>query len=133
MSPVPPPIESLRDLIEAGDGDGTLRIVYLDRDGAIIHDVRLEEKLTRTDPLLERYLVGLVADVGAPAAVVTVTRRSGRPTRADRTLWRAVSEQSGRSGCRLIQLVVIGAERHWSAVSDRPPSARTGASRVAAR
>jgi hypothetical protein len=82
--------------------------------------------------MFARYLATLVADVGSVAAVLVVNRRDGRPRRTDKALWQAVSERLASTPTRLLDLVVVGEDRHWSALSDaRRSAARRSASRVA--
>lgn len=129
-----PGVDDIRARLTGPSLDGSLHLLYLDRDGGILHELRVDEGARRADMFFTRYLASLITDVGAPGAVLVVRRTSGSPTRADRTLWPALSQELG-PGQRLLGLVVIGPDRAWSApVSEaRHVAARRPASRAAAR
>jgi DNA repair protein RadC len=132
--PVPPAPDALRAQLSALDMEGALRILHLSATGAIVHVTPVAEGAHSAEVLFARYLAELVAGVGSAAAVLVVHRREGRPSRTDKALWLAVHERLATASTTLLDLIVLGADRHWSAVSDaRRSAARKSASRAAAR
>jgi DNA repair protein RadC len=111
----PPPIDAVRTHIDPSDADGALRVLYVDAEGVIIHVAPVSEGAHSADEFFARYLADLVASIGAPAAVLVINRRAGRPTRVDRALWQAVRARTTLGGTRLLDVVVAGTERCWSA------------------
>jgi hypothetical protein len=114
--PIPvPPVEEVRAHLAADDADGALRVMYLDRGGAILHVAPVSEGAHSADEFFARYLADLVGSVGSAAAIVVVTRDDGRPTRVDRALWQVIAARNASSPTRLLDLIVAGPDRCWSA------------------
>lgn len=119
MTVIRPAYDALRtDVLDRwlGRVDGDLMLVYLDAAGVPLLTLDVDEGTRHLDELFLRYVVALVVDLRLPAVVVAVPRRTGRPTRSDRWLWRELQRRlAGEERTQLVDLVVVGEDRWWSA------------------
>ena len=81
--------------------------------------VDISEGTAHVDELFLQHVVMLTADVGV-AGVTFVDLTAGRPpTRVDRRLWRELSARLAGAPTALLDVIVVGEERWWSAASGR--------------
>jgi DNA repair protein RadC len=114
--PIPiPAVEALRAHLGTDDAEGALRVVYLDANGRIVHVAPVAEGAHSADEFFARYLADLVSSLDSAAAVLLVMRSSGRPARIDRALWHAATARVALRSTQLLDLVVAGPDRYWSA------------------
>jgi hypothetical protein len=99
---------------DAGGPEGALRAVFLDHRGAILLTVGFDEGTDHVDELFLRHLVATVDDLAVPAVVFAVMRRSARPTRIDKLLWRELGRRLASGPTRLLDVLVIGPTEQWS-------------------
>lgn len=100
--------------------DGDLMVVFLDVDGLPLLTVDVDEGMHSVDELFLRHVTALVLDVRLPAVVLAVTRAAGRPRRVDRLLWHEMSERLAAAPTALVDVLVVGADRWWSAAGSKP-------------
>jgi hypothetical protein len=60
------------------------------------------------------FVVDLAPRLGDVEMLVAVCRRDGRPTEADRELWRALRDHLDGTDARLIDMVVFNGDGLWS-------------------
>ncbi len=102
-----------------GRSDGALRAVFLDRSRAVVLTVGFDEGTDDVDELFLRHLVTTVADLALASVVFAVLRADGRLTRVDRRLWRELRQRLADGPTQLLDLVVVGDERSWSAAQSK--------------
>ncbi|HVV74438.1 MAG TPA: hypothetical protein VHC43_00260 [Mycobacteriales bacterium] len=129
-----PSVVAIRRACRSDAAEGTTRLLFV-RDGGRIGLVQTpQETANDADQFFALYLERMITDVAAPAVVVAVHRAEGRPTYSDRQLWTMLRARIEQTPVNLLDLVVVGASRTWSARHGRPLSAgRRSASRAAAR
>jgi hypothetical protein len=129
-----PTLAAIRRTCSSGDPDGLVRLLFLREKGRIGLVQTAQEAADNADQFLARYLADMVADVAAPAVLVTVTRSDGKPTTSDRQLWAMLGQRITPTCTSLLDLVAIGPERAWSAKRGGPikaPRRRRAGSRSA--
>jgi DNA repair protein RadC len=99
--------------------EGGLVAVFLDATGAVILRVVLDEGTRHVDDLFLRHLTALVAEIDAASVVLASLRSDGQPRRADRMLWREMRERLTDAHSVLVDLLIVGDDRCWSAASRR--------------
>jgi hypothetical protein len=112
--------------------EGAIQLLFM-RDGGRIGLVQTaRETADNADQFLAGYVVGMITDVAAPFVVVTINRADGRPTHSDRQLWAMLVDRLAPTTTTILDLVVIGPNRAWSARRARPinPPRRRRASRA---
>jgi DNA repair protein RadC len=120
MTPLPVPRDAIAaELHRRGQPDGALLAVFLDDRHRIVLWVEISEGTHDVDELFLRHLVTIVGDLGLAAVAFGVTRVSGRPRRVDRLLWRELDHRLAGSATRLLDVIVVGADRQWSAARGR--------------
>lgn len=100
---------------KATDGEGALRVAFLDAHDRLLATTRIEEGTRHVDELFLRHLSDEVGRMGAPRVLVIVTRESGRPTRVDRLIFRELTSRLSGSVTSVADLVVVGSAAWWSA------------------
>jgi hypothetical protein len=111
-----------------GSSDGALLGVFLNRRRQILLTIEIGEGMHHVDELFLRHLVAVITDIGVADVVFAVTRDNGRPTRVDKLLWRELGERLDGTATALLDVIVVGESRWWSASSGRAQSsARTSA------
>jgi hypothetical protein len=100
--------------------DGTIRLLFVRAGGRVGLVQTPLEAADNADQFLAGYIAGMITDVAAPSVLVTVSRADGRPTHADRQLWSMLAERLAPTSTALLDLVVIGSSRAWSARRNRP-------------
>lgn len=98
----------------AGWSEGALRAVFLSGRGRVLLTVGFDEGTRAVDELYLRHVVATVGDLPVATVAFAVLRATGRPCRIDRVLWRELSARLADGPTRLLDLVVVGLERHWS-------------------
>ncbi|HWB67482.1 MAG TPA: hypothetical protein VG708_11720 [Mycobacteriales bacterium] len=104
---------------DRGTRDGGLLAVFCDDAGRLLLPVEFDEGTSCVDELFLRYLVAVICDIALPAVVLAVARRSGRPARIDRALWRELSSRLSGGPTRLVDLLVVGSDGWWSATAGK--------------
>lgn len=104
------------------DTDGSLLAVFLDRFGTVALTVGFDEGTRYVDELFLQHIVAIVADLRVAAVVFAVIRAAGRPTRIDRRLWRELVTRLGGASTDLRDVIVVGDDQWWSAVSGQSRS-----------
>jgi hypothetical protein len=99
--------------------EGALFAVFVDTDGRVLTTVEVGEGTRHVDELFFRHLVTLVDDLRLDAVVFVVCRSAGRPRRVDRLLWRELDRRLACAHTRLVDLMVTGTDRLWSASTGR--------------
>jgi hypothetical protein len=99
--------------------EGDLFAVFLDPAAQVLMTVEVAEGTRHVDELFLRHLVTLVDDLRLDAVVFAVCRSAGRPRRVDRLLWRELDHRLGCADTRLVDVMVIGTDRLWSASTGR--------------
>lgn len=135
-----PSLAAIRRATAGVRPDGTIRLLFV-RDGGRIGLVQMtKEAANEADQFLVFYLERMILDVAASGVVIAVHRADGKPSHADRQLWTMLGERLEPTRTRLLDLVVVGDARAWSArlggplkPPRRPSSGRRSASRAAAR
>ena len=100
-------------------GDGALLAFFIDGSAQIIFQVALDEGTRHVDELFLRHLGALVADIDAATVVLASVRGSGRPRRVDRLLFQEMQRRLSGAHSELADLLVVGADRCWSAATRR--------------
>ncbi|HVT21956.1 MAG TPA: hypothetical protein VHE57_11270 [Mycobacteriales bacterium] len=142
-----PSLAAIRRASGAGLADGTVRLLFVREGGRVGLVQTPSETANGADQFFTLYLERMITDVAAPGVLVAVHRNDGRPTYTDRRLWTMLAARLEPTTTRLLDLVVVGADRAWSAKrggpldpprratkrASRPAAARRSASRGAAR
>jgi DNA repair protein RadC len=100
-------------------GEGDLSAVFLDAAARVLMTVEVGEGTRHVDELFLRHLITIVDDLRLDAVVFIVCRSAGRPHRVDRLLWRELDQRLSTAETRLVDLIVIGNDRFWSASTGR--------------
>jgi hypothetical protein len=129
MTRFPAPYDAICDDVRRrGRPDGALLGVFLNRERRIVLTTEVSEGTHHVDELFLRHLVSLVTDIGVAEVAFAVARSTGRPTRIDKLLWREMVSRLGNGPTSLLDLIVVGEDRWWSAAN-----ALVGASHEARR
>ena len=124
LDPLPPYAEIRQEVSDRWDHvDGALMLVFLDVHRRLLLTIDIDEGTRHVDELFLRHVTALVLDLALPAVVVVVARASGRAQRVDRTLWRELTARLSGGDTAVLDLVVVGDERWWSACLRRPGTA----------
>jgi hypothetical protein len=120
MTPPPLPYAEISDALRRREcSDGALVGVFLDRHRRILLTVEIGEGTHHLDELFLRHLVAVVTDVGVGEVLFAVARTAGRPARVDKVLWRELGARLAGTATALVDLIVVGETRWWSAASGR--------------
>jgi DNA repair protein RadC len=120
MTPPPVPRDAIAaELVKRQQPEGGLLGVFLDDEHRIVLCVQISEGTSDVDELYLRHLLTIIGDLGLAAVAFVVTRTSGRPRRADRVLWRELDGRLTGSTTRLLDVMVVGVDRRWSAALGR--------------
>jgi hypothetical protein len=123
MSSYPTSYDVIRDEVRdhwTSGRDGDLMVVFLDLDGLPLLTIDVDEGTHSVDELFLRHVTALVLDVRLPGVVLAVPRTAGRPTRVDRLLWHEMVARLSDGPTTLVDLLVVGEQRWWSAAGVRP-------------
>jgi DNA repair protein RadC len=116
MTSIPTPYDAICDDVRRrGSPDGALLAVFLSAESQILLTVAVGEGTHHVDELFLRHLVAVVVDIGVAEVVLAVARASGRPTRIDKLLWRELFDRLDGAPTTLLDVVVVGESRWWSA------------------
>jgi hypothetical protein len=115
-----PTLAAIRRTRDASDADGVIRLLFLRDKGRIGLVQSAQESADNADQFLARYLAEMITDVAAPAVLLTIARRDGRPITSDRQLWALLTEMLASTTTILSDLVVLGSDRAWSARRNGP-------------
>lgn len=118
MTATPTPYDAICAAAMAHHGeraDGALRAVFLDRRRTVLWAIGFDEGTRHVDELFLKHLVAIVTDLRLAVVVFAVLRATGRPTRIDRLLWRELSLRLADTTTHLLDVVVVGEGRRWSA------------------
>jgi hypothetical protein len=99
--------------------EGDLFALFLAPAARVLMTVEVGEGTRHVDELFLRHLVALVDDLHLDAVTFVVWRLAGRPRRVDKLLWRELTVRLGSADTRLLDLLVTGPERVWSASTGR--------------
>jgi DNA repair protein RadC len=99
--------------------DGGLIAFFLDATGDVILRVVLDEGTRHVDELFLRHLTALIAEIDAASVVLASVRSDGQPRRADRVLWREMRERLAAAHSVLVDVLIVGEDRCWSAATRR--------------
>lgn len=120
MTQLPTPYGAICDAVRCRDwSDGGLLSIFLNRERRILLTIEIGEGTRHVDELFLRHLVAVVTDIGVADVVLAVTRAAGRPTRVDKLLWRELSARLAGTTTGLLDVMVVGESRWWSAASGR--------------
>jgi DNA repair protein RadC len=120
MTTFPTPYDAIcDDMRRRRSPDGALVGIFLNAERHIVLTTEISEGTRHVDELFLRHLVTVVADIGVPDVVFAVARATGRPARIDRLLWRELLERLDDGSTGLLDLMVVGESRWWSAASGR--------------
>jgi DNA repair protein RadC len=115
-----PPYESICGRLRTRRGaEGELVAVFLDPRLRPLLTATVGEGMDNVDELFLRHLEAMVADMEVAAVLFAVSRMSGSATRLDRLLWRELKARLASSPTELVDLLVVGETRYWSAASRR--------------
>jgi DNA repair protein RadC len=98
---------------------GSLNAVFVDAEGEVVLRVDISEGTAHVDELFLQHVVMLTSDVGVAGVTFVISRPDGRPTRVDRRLWQELRTRLAGAPTALIDVIVVGQERWWSAASGR--------------
>ena len=98
-----------------GDDEGDLWALFLDEGNMPMLAIAVTRMLPELDETLLRNLAHILEDVGAAGVLLAIPRRRGAPMRVDRALWRYLVARLAESDTPLVDLVVVGPGRFWSA------------------
>ena len=102
-------------------------LAFLDVDGGLLLTLDIDEGTRFCDELFLRYLKFLICDLSLPRVVACVPRADGRPSKSDRRLWRDLRSRLEDAVTRFDDLLVVGDERSWSAMSSQRAPRLAGA------
>jgi hypothetical protein len=125
-----PSLAAIRRASLGESPDGTVRLMFVREGGRIGLVQTPSETANDADQFFARYLERMITDVAAPGVVVAVHRGDGRPSYNDRRLWTMLSERLEPTSTTLLDLVVIGPSRVWSAKRGKPLTAPRRAPRA---
>lgn len=120
MTQLPTPYGAICDTVRCGDrSDGALIAVFLNRERQIVLTIEIGEGTGHVDELFLRHLVAIVTDIGVAEVIFAVSRAPGRPVRVDKLMWRELGARLAGSTTSLLDVIVVGDGRWWSAASGR--------------
>ena len=108
-------IDEIRQRLAPGD-EGSLWLLYFDeplREPLLAS--AFDDAMAHVDSRLTRNIATIIEGVPVDAVLLAVPRRDGLPRAVDRQLWRDLRGLLDGAGPRLLDFVVVGAARHWSA------------------
>jgi hypothetical protein len=108
-------IDGIRERLQPND-EGSLWLLFFDeplREPVVA--TAFDDAMAHVDTRLTRNIAQIIDGTGSDAALVAIPRHSGTPRPVDRRLWRDLRALRDRIQPRLLDLVVVGDSRHWSA------------------
>jgi hypothetical protein len=108
-------IVEIRQRLQPND-EGSLWLLFFDeplREPLVA--TAFDDAMAHIEGQLTRNIAHIIDGTPADAVLVAVPRRDGAPRPVDRQLWRDLRALRNGIRPRLLDLVVVGDSRHWSA------------------
>jgi DNA repair protein RadC len=117
------PYPAICDAVASRDrSDGGLLAIFLNRRRDILLTIEISEGTHHIDELFLRHLVTVITDIGVADVVLAITRATGRPARVDKLLWHEIGGRLATTATGLLDVIVVGESRWWSAATGRVQS-----------
>jgi hypothetical protein len=110
-------VDELRRLATPGDEGSLWIMLFEDPHGAPVLATTIDDAMAHLDEVLLRNLAWLLGELPAKAALLLVPRHEAHPRPSDRILWPELQRRD-HGTVELLDLLVVGSSRYWSAQSD---------------
>jgi hypothetical protein len=92
-------------------------MLFEDPHGPPVMATTVDDAMAHLDEILLRNLAWILGELPAKAALLLIPRADGQPRQTDRRLWPELNRRV-HGTIELLDLVVVGSSRYWSAAAD---------------